>query len=173
VAEDWTGRLRQVLRTPNTPIRFQKHAQTDRDGQVSLVLSFDEGYHQSGWWANADYERCFHLSVAMLSEGEERVTMPEQYGGGWMLRRKMETPSDAEVWAWAVLVFGAEHARMTWTEPAAPPGDKYRLPNVVHVRLFLDENLVPFMPLGEVYHLKPTAESPAKILDGRMGADVR
>jgi hypothetical protein len=38
-------------------------------------------------------------------------------------------------------------------------------PNVVHLRLFYDENMQPFMPSGEPYELKPWKDgtSPEKV----------
>ena len=165
--------LRLVARRPNQPLAFDTEALTEPGRALSLVVSFDVGAHMCGWWANADYDRCFHLSVTHPGVGTERVQLPEAQGGGFVRRRKLETPTDAEVWAVAVAAWGEANARLTWTEPACAPGDPYRLPNVVHVRLFVDERMRPFMPLGEVYTLKPTVQSPPKIIDGRLGADVR
>lgn len=165
--------FRLVARHPNRPLVFDCEALTEPGRPVSLVLSYDVGHHACGWWANADYDRCYHLSITHPASGTERVKAPAVQGGGWVYRRKLETPTDAEVWAWAVEAWGEQNARLTWTEPACAPGDPYRLPNVVHVRLFVDEHGQPFMPLGEVYTLRPTRQSPAKIIDGRLGADVR
>lgn len=88
-------------------------------------------------------------------------------------RRRLEAPTDPEVRAWATAFFG-DDARMGWLEPASSTLDPHRLPGVTHFRLFINrETGEPFIPSGEVYHLKPWAESPPKILDGRLGADVR
>src|SRR5688572_22289291 len=29
-----------------------------------LLFTRDEGMHESGWWKNPDYERCYHLSLS-------------------------------------------------------------------------------------------------------------
>lgn len=165
--------LHIVAAHPNRPLAFGTESITEPGRDLLLSVSFDVGAHAVGWWANADYDRCFHIGVSFPGEGTELVKVPAALGGGLRERRKLETPTDAEVWAVAVKAWGEANARLTWTEPAAPPGDPYRLPNVVHVRLFVDEYMRPFMPLGEVYHLRPTGQSPAKIIDGRLGADVR
>lgn len=162
----------QARLRPGEMFRLTADARLEPGRPTSVGISFDEGHHASGWWANADYERCYHLSLTHPGDGVEWVTLPESMGRGRAQRQKLETPSDAEVWEWALVMWG-HNARLTWTEPAAPPGDAYRLPNVVHVRLFVDEHDRPFMPLGEVYHLRPTVQSPPKIIDGRLGADVR
>ncbi len=170
---DFRSLLLAVRARPNHIARFDTMALLEPDRPTVVMVSFDVGHHACGWWANADYERCWHLSITHVGEGIERVRLPPAHGGHIATRPKLETPSDAEVWAWAKTAWGENNARMSWTEPAAPPNDPYRLPNIVHVRLFVDRHDQPFMPLGEVYHIRPTVESPAKIVDGRLGADVK
>ena len=96
--------------------------------------------------------------------------MPRDYVG-----MDLETPSDDEVRAWGLVFYGPEHAPKAWFEPAASIFDPYRMPNVVHLRLFLDKGGRPFIPRGEVYKLRPFTDgsSPKKITEGRAGADVR
>lgn len=163
----WDGRGHppQVGRLITTAI-------TEPERPTSVLCTFDIGYHASGWWANHEYDACLHLSVTHIGEGDELVQMP---GTVDLVRRpKFETPSEQEVRSWAVAFFGAEHAPKSWFEPAAGVGDAYRLPNIAHVRLFYDQvTMRPILPTGEVYDLKPWAWSPAKIVDGRLGADVR
>lgn len=150
---------------------------TEPGRPVRLLLSLDVGYHNSGWFANSDYESCLHLSVSYPRPGLPRayrarpdLGMPRAYTG-----MDLETPADEEVRAWGLVFFGPEHAPKTWFEPAASVFDPYRMPNVVHLRLFLDKAGRPFIPCGEPYHIRPWADgsSPKKITEGRLGADVR
>ena len=108
------------------------------DRPVRLALTFDQGTHASGWWRNSEYDRCWHLSLSW----------PRPAG-------PPEAPADREVRAWARAFFGRDVAK-TWTEPSASPLDIHgRLPGVVHVRLFLDQDNRPIQPTGEVYTLVP------------------
>ena len=85
-----------------------------------------------------------------------------------------ETPSDDEARLWGYVFFG-QHAPKSLFEPAASVFDPYRSPNVVHLRLWLDQAGAPIVPQGEVYDLRPFPDgsSPAKITHGRLGADVK
>ena len=82
--------------------------------------------------------------------------------------------TDDEVRAWGLTLF-RRYATWAWFEPAAGPEDPYRAPNVVHLRLYVDKRNKPFLPRGEVYHLRPWDDgtSPPKIVEGRAGGDVR
>ncbi len=139
---------------------------------TSLALTFDRGHHNSGWWANHEYDTCLHLSI---THPTDRI-VHRLVDGQFTATRLLESPSDAEVWEWATAFFG-EHVAKCWVEPPASTLDPYRLPNVAHVRLFYvrseDRAWVPIQPTGEVYHLRPIESSPAKILEGRLGGDVR
>lgn len=167
-SKPWTGEA-----IPGAANRWNTTALTERDRPVSMCLTFDAGYHASGWWANADYDKCLHLSISHPT-GTSSVRMVQ---GQWKTVQDLESPDDAEVWAWAVSFFG-EQASMCWIEPPASALDQRRLPNVAHVRLFYRADMerkmfVPIQPTGEVYHLRPIVGSPDKIVDGRLGADVR
>ena len=116
-----------------------------------LMLTFDVGYHASGWWKNGDYDRCWHLSVSH----------PTQFA--------VETPDEKEVFAWARRLWG-EHASKCWIEGAASVFDPYRLPNIVNARLFVDEHGEPIKPEGEVY--EPLRPWSPKVLE-TIGGDVR
>lgn len=147
-------------------------ALTEPGRLTSVLLTLDHGYHASGWWANADYDRCWHLSITHPLDETELVQVP---GTLELVRRqRCEAPSDVEMQAWARRFF-VDAARHAWIEPAAGVGDRYRLPNIAHVRVFLDPATgEPFTPTGEVYHLRPLdGLSPPKVIDGRLGADVR
>jgi hypothetical protein len=87
--------------------------------------------------------------------------------------RSLESPSDAEVRAWARAAFPLHYA-WTWTERPLELGQAVqstqrcgveRLPNVAHVRLFTDQAGTPILPMGEVYDLVPFEDgsSPAKV----------
>lgn len=150
---------------------------TEPGRPVRALLSLDHGYHASGWFANSDYELNLHLSLSHPRPELSPLWHPGKpelgFGGG--PTGQVETVSDEEARAWGRVVFG-EHCTMTWFEPAASVFDAYRMPNVVHLRLFLDrDTLQPFIPEGEPYTLRPWADgsSPAKITEGRAGADVR
>lgn len=116
-----------------------------------LLLTFDVGYHASGWWKNEQYDRCWHLSASHPTEVA------------------LETPDEREVFEWAQLLWG-EHASKAWIEGAASTLDPYRLPNIVHARLFVDDHDEPIIPHGEVY--EPLRPWSPKVLE-TIGGDVR
>jgi hypothetical protein len=157
--------------------RLDTTAITEPGRKVRLLLSLDVGYHNSGWFANSDYESCLHLSVSYPRPDVRRayrarpdLGVPHAYTG-----MDLETPADDEVRAWGLVFYGPEHAPKAWFEPAASVFDPYRMPNVVHLRLFLDKGGRAFTPKGEPYHIRPWADgsSPRKVTEGRLGADVR
>ncbi len=165
-ANPWTGQA-------SIPASHQRLTTgiTDPDRPTHIIVTVDVGPHASGWWANADYDLCWHLSVSHPTGKTELVQIP----GTFELARRprLEAPTDDEVRAWATAFF-ADSARLGWLEPPVGPGDRYRLPGVGHFRLFVDrETGEPILPTGEVYTLRPWAGSPPKIIDGRLGADVR
>ncbi len=150
---------------------------TERGRAIRIAFSLDYGYHGSGWFANSDYEACYHLSLS-----HPRVEVPRLLrapGAVDPLRRQVlgvdtEAPTDDEARAWG-RVFFRQHASKAWFEPAVGPLDPYRMPGVVHLRVFVNQQGQPILPRGEVYDLRPFADgsSPRRILDGRAGADVR
>jgi hypothetical protein len=157
--------------------RADTTAITEPGRPVRLLLSLDHGYHQSGWFANSDYERCLHLSVSFPRPDRPKLWLPRPGVDGLdvpVAGQDLEAPADAEVRAWG-RVFFHEHALMSWLEPAVGPLDPYRTPGVSHLRLYLDQAGRPFTPTGEVYTLRPFEDgtSPAKVTDGRLGADIR
>jgi hypothetical protein len=166
----------------NRPLDCPRHfldttAITEPGRKTRVLLSLDVGYHNSGWFANSDYESCLHLSVSYprpevpkAYRARPELGQPDDYVG-----MDLETPADDEVRAWGLVFYGPEHAPKAWFEPAASVFDPYRMPNVVHLRLFLDKGGRPFIPRGEPYKIRPWADgsSPKKITEGRLGADVR
>jgi hypothetical protein len=166
----------------NVPLDCPRHkidttSITEPGRPVRVLVSLDVGYHNSGWFANSDYESCLHLSVSYPRPHLAKL-YPARPGTGLHTPRvgmDLETASDEEVRAWGLVFFGPEHAPKAWFEPAASVFDPYRSPNVVHLRLFLDKAGRPFIPSGEPYTIRPWADgsSPRKITEGRLGADVR
>ncbi len=130
---------------------------------LSVLLTFDVGYHNSGWWRNSQYDRCFHLSMVVVTPASGLIlpdgTRPPAF----------ETPTEAEMQAVAQAVFGDDVTK-AWIEPPASKFDPYRTApassHCWHVRLFVDRRTgQPIKPEGEVYHLKPWPEgdSPEKV----------
>lgn len=154
----WTGWTVSAITEPGRP--------------TGVRCTFDIGYASSGWWANAMYDRCLHISVSHIGDGTELVVHPETKA--LIRRQRIEAPSDAEVRAWACRFFG-EYAGWAWIEPPARVGDTYRLPGIAHARLFYDPRTdEPCLPEGEVYSLvRIEGVTPPKVAEGRYGADVR
>lgn len=175
------ARLRHAFDHPwrgDTPLTCPAHrlattAITEPGRAVRLLLSVDIGYHQSGWFANSDYEQCLHLSVSHPRPDRLKVH-PAGMGNAPVPSIGVEAPTDDEVRSWG-RVFFRDRVSMTWLEPPADVFDPYRSPGVAHLRLYLDRAGQPMTPRGEVYHLRPWDDgtSPAKVTDGRLGGDVR
>jgi hypothetical protein len=123
-------------------------AATTPELTVCLLLSRDKMHHSVGWWRNAEYEYCWHLSLS----ARDRLAFAARRPSGYE-----ELPQD-EVRYWATLIFG-EHVDKLWNEPGGTdprlePAEKRRNALIWHLRLFLDpETKQPFIPTGEVYHL--------------------
>lgn len=124
---------------------------------VRLQLSRDRMHHSVGWWRNAEYEYCWHLSISARTLEVEhaaraRIVLPN------MERDSMVALPAGEETYWGRLFF-ADHAEKVWhepggTDPRLSPVEKRRYSNIVHLRLFLDpETFEPFIPKGEVYDL--------------------
>lgn len=161
----------------NEPLLCRLHcldidAITEPGRLTRIMFSLDHGYHASGWFANSDFERCLHLSVSHPRPDRKRLM--RAHDGTFQMGMDLEEPTHAEVVAWGRVFFRA-HAQLSLMEPAVGPNDPYRSPGVVHLRLWVDQRGYPFKPQGEVYHLKPFPDgsSPAKITEGRLGADVK
>ena len=115
----------------------ERYRQVDWTTGVILFFSRDAGMHDSGWFKNPDYERCFHVSIS----GFDPVTKD----------RRIVSRSEAALWARRV--FG-DDTRWSWCEPAASEAGKTI--GVVHYRLFCDAGWQPIKPRGEVYSLEFT-----------------
>lgn len=126
---------------------------------VSLSLSRDRMHHSVGWWRNAEYEYCWHLSVAA-----KVVDDPSRAQESWAAASFEPFPHD-ELRYWAAAIYGKDIDK-TWTEPGGTdprltPEEKRVHATMWHVRLFLHPEILntagepfhPFIPQGEVYDL--------------------
>lgn len=168
----------------NVPLLDRRHvldtdAITEPGRPTRVLVSFDYGYHASGWFKNSDYEQCLHVSVSHPRTDRPLVPKVDKVGqlgpaGTSYAGLDLDAPSDSELRAWGVAFF-AECAPMSWLEPPCSPLDPYRQPGVGHLRLYYDRQGLPFMPEGEPYLLKPWKDgtSPAKVTEGAAGGDVR
>lgn len=156
----------------NRPLMDRRHAIDttcilEPGRPIRLMLSFDVGYHGSGWFANSEWEQNLHLSLShpkVDAPLEPKKAMPEIGIPEGTVGYQLETVSDEEARSWGQVIFG-EDAPKAWFEPAASVLDIHRAPNVVHLRLFYDEHMRPFMPEGEPYSLRPWTDgtSPEKV----------
>ena len=98
-------------------------------------------HHSVGWWRNAEYEYCWHLSISAWSDRAEPEDIP---------------PAEERYWAHA---FFPKHFNKLWhepggTDPRLTQPEKMRHRHISHLRLFLHPvTLEPFVPHGEVYEL--------------------
>lgn len=140
---------------------------TEPGRPLRILMSFDIGYHSSGWFANSEWEQNLHLSFSYPRTDKPSIILPTSVAGvkPHQMGTQLETVSDDEARVWGEIIYGKEDSKMAWFEAAAGVFDPYRNPNVVHLRLFHDENGQPFMPKGEPYKLKPWADgsSPEKV----------
>lgn len=128
-------------------------ARTTPELTVRLLLSRDRMHHSVGWWRNAEYEYCWHLSLS----ARDRLALTAWHARGGPEPDYEDIPRD-EVRYWARLIFG-EHVDKLWhepggTDPRLTPEERHRHSRLLHLRLFLDpETTEPFIPRGEVYAL--------------------
>lgn len=120
---------------------------------VRLLLTRDRMHHSVGWWRNAEYEYCWHLSISARPAVQARLArigLAEEVG--------YVDLDQAEETYWGRLFF-AEHAGKVWhepggTDPRLTRAEAHRNRAISHLRLFLDpETFEPFIPRGEVYDL--------------------
>lgn len=115
--------------------------------KIRLLLTKDKMHHSVGWWRNAEYEYCWHLSISAWDRASIVKGHPEPE----------DIPPDEErYWSFA---FFPTHFDKLWhepggTDPRLTPEEKQRHRHFAHLRLFLDpETFHPFIPTGEVYDL--------------------
>ena len=131
----------------------------DQDALISVALTYDHGYHSSGWWKNSQFDECLHLSISVVGHRK---------GTGFKSLKAPEAATEAEVKAWLDLVFAPLHPKaLIWLwEESGKTTTAIR-----HFRLFFSKlTREPILPEGEVYDLVPYADgsSPEKIFN-RMG----
>lgn len=122
---------------------------------VRLLLTRDRMHHSVGWWRNAEYEYCWHLSISARPAVEARLAIAGLKPGEEV--GYVSLPEHEETY-WGRLFF-AEHADKIWhepggTDPRLTREEKLANRHIVHLRLFLDPvTFEPFIPTGEVYDL--------------------
>lgn len=120
--------------------KYDVCGRTDHDLLIRLLLTKDRMHHSVGWWRNAEYEYCIHLSISAWHTPEEPEDIP---------------PAEERYWTFA---FFPRTYTMLWhepggTDPRLTPEEKMKNRHFAHLRLFLDpETFEPFIPTGEVYH---------------------
>lgn len=118
--------------TPQSRRYLEKCTGFHRTSGSLLIFTRDVGHHESGWWKNPDYERCFHLSLSFRDPGTLQ-TAP---------RDKALTKE------WVGLFFGRDASKL-WCEPPYSPEGKMR--ETWHYRLFCNPAWEAIIPRGEVY----------------------
>lgn len=139
-------------------IRHTVRGVTEPDLAVSIAFSRDRGHHSSGWWRNAEYEYCWHLSLA--AKAYDKTLTQRQ----WRAAAFEHFPHD-ELRYWSQAFFG-DDLKMAWLEPGGTdpnltPEARRIHATMWHVRVFMEPRLLdargePFracMPKGEVYDL--------------------
>jgi hypothetical protein len=128
-------------------VRRMVPSSSEPELKISLLLSKDRMHHSVGWWRNADYECCLHLSMAAFPLGVDPLP-----------GANVELPSE-DVRRWGHAIFG-EWVRWVWhepggTDPRLTPEEKRTRRHMVHLRLFIHHEPPhqPIYPEGEVYHL--------------------
>jgi hypothetical protein len=125
---------------------------------VSLLLSRDKMHHSVGWWRNAEYEYCWHLSISAVERLHYAAMSREVKRTGQRMTPIFEECPREDVRHWSQLIFGA-HIDKLWNEPGGTDPrlsaeERRRNALIWHLRLFLDpETFEPFIPTGEVYDL--------------------
>src|SRR4051812_42254394 len=88
----------------NLPLADRHHfldttAILEPERPVRLALSFDVGYHGSGWFANSEWEQNLHLSLSHPRIDKPTTVMPRKPEGPLMGQGRgyeLETVSDDE-----------------------------------------------------------------------------
>lgn len=125
----------------------------EADLVVSLLFSRDRMHHSVGWWRNADYEYCWHLSIGAW---EKRAYNAARLLGARTPEWEDLPDDDLRVWASALF---RDHAHKAWyepggTDPRLSRQEAHGRGRMKHLRVFLEPaTLQPFIPKGEVYTL--------------------
>jgi hypothetical protein len=154
MAKGWyLGDMQSLMRTRAHEI---VEGATTPELKVILQLSRDRMHHSVGWWRNAEYEYCWHLSMSCTERLEFAAW--EARGSPSTDPPQMEVIPDEERRYWARAVFREEWDKL-WIEPGGTDPrlsmeERIRHARYVHMRLFLDpETFQPFIPQGEVYDM--------------------
>lgn len=141
----YTGDERSLLTAGR---RYDTAARTEPDLAVRLLYSRDRMHHSVGWWRNANYEYCWHLSISAWEKPQTNGRAPAS---------PADIPDDElRYWSWA---FFPDDVDKIWHEPGGTdPGlnsaEKQLHRHFAHQRVFLHPlTLEPFIPEGEVYEL--------------------
>ena len=119
--------------TPRAQLYTKKCTATHQPTGAILLLTRDEGMHESGWWKNPDYERCLHLS---LSFRDPQTGLQRSRDKDWTEK-------------YVEAIFGPTK-NLIWTEPPYSPEGKKG--DVWHYRVFYAPGWVaPILPRKEVY----------------------
>lgn len=119
----------------------QTPAATEPDLAVTLQVTKDRMHHSVGWWRNAEYEYCWHLSIAAWETTARPTSLPAE---------------EERYWTHA---FFPQHFNKVWhepggTDPRLTRQEALEKRHIIHQRVFLDpETFEPFIPTGEVYTL--------------------
>jgi hypothetical protein len=119
---------------------------------IRLLFTKDRMHHSVGWWRNAEYEYCWHLSISAW----DKATLTPDKGPSRTSEPEDVPDLDERYWTWAIF---SEDANKVWhepggTDPRLTPTEKMKHRHFVHQRLFLDpETFEPFVPTGEVYDI--------------------
>jgi len=126
--------------------RHQVVGRTTPELAVRLLLTKDKMHHSVGWWRNAEYEYCWHLSISAWDRSH----------GGCLLEPEDIPPAEERYWTFAFFprTFDKLWHEPGGTDPRLTPAERQRHRHFAHLRLFLDpETFEPFIPSGEVYDL--------------------
>lgn len=119
---------------------------------MRLLLTRDRMHHSVGWWRNAEYEYCWHLSISAWASEPVPGVSPREAG------TEPEDLPAAEERYWTFAFFPTHYDKL-WHEPGGTDPrlttlEKMRYRHFSHLRLFLDpDTFEPFIPQGEVYDL--------------------
>jgi len=131
---------------------YDTKGRTERELNIRLLFTRDKMHHSVGWWRNADFEYCWHLSISAWAGELEPGRSPRDMGA-----ESEDVPEDEERY-WTFAFFPNDYDKL-WhepggTDPRLTPEEKMRHRHFVHLRLFLHPiTMQPFIPEGEVYHL--------------------
>lgn len=124
---------------------------------ISLSFSRDKMHHSVGWWKNAEYEYCWHLSIA--------AKVWEAVSDDAWARFAFEPFPRNELRYWAHTFFPLDFEKL-WqepggTDPRLTPEEARVHATMWHFRVFLHPTILnaqgepfhEFIPKGEVYTL--------------------